>query len=191
MRKRDVILDFTSLLDIILIILFFFILYSAFNAKESEERAEQARMAYEDKLDALVGEEARLGAEWERLRALDENAALNQQALIAFDEGRMLCFNLQKEDGSEAWRLSATRKRSAAGEEELVGVILPGEDLSKGILRVFQDAGYGEDEVLILTFSYNGNVIGTHRLYLEIMKAFRDVQTVRKNVYLTAINTSK
>ena len=72
MRKKDVILDFTPLLDIILIILFFFILYSVFNVKESEERAEQARMAYEDKLDALDAEEARLGAEWERLRALDE-----------------------------------------------------------------------------------------------------------------------
>lgn len=191
MRKKDVILDFTPLLDIILIILFFFILYSVFNVKESEERAEQARMAYEDKLDALDAEEARLGAEWERLRTLDENAARNQQALIAFDNGSMLSFNLQKEDDNDAWRLSATRKRSADGDEERVGVILPGEDLTKGILRIFAEAGYAEDEVLIVTFTYNGNVIGTHRLYREIMKAFRDVRTVRKNVYLTAINTSK
>jgi hypothetical protein len=141
MRKKDVILDFTPLLDIILIILFFFILYSVFNVKESEERAEQARMAYEDKLDALDAEEARLGAEWERLRALDENAARNQQALIAFDNGSMLSFNLQKEDDNDAWRLSATRKRSADGEEERVGVILPVEELTKGILMFFADAG--------------------------------------------------
>ena len=39
MKNRDVILDFTSLLDITLIILFFFILYTAFNVEKAEQRA--------------------------------------------------------------------------------------------------------------------------------------------------------
>jgi hypothetical protein len=197
-KNRDVILDFTSLLDIILIILFFFILYTAFNVEKAELRAETARSEYEDMSAALEAEKARLGeeqtrlqAEWDRVLALDENAARNQQALIAFNNGAMLSFNLQKEDGSDAWRLSATRKESAAAEEVRVGAILPGDDLCRSILGIIDAAGFAEDDVVIVTFTYNGNVIGTHRLYVEIMKAFRDVQAVRKNVYLTAINTSK
>ncbi len=205
MKNRDVILDFTSLLDIVLLILFFFILYSAFNVKEAETRADAARVAYEEQLGALETEKAgleeertrlrteeeRLRAEWDRIRALDENAGRNQEALIAFDNGAMLSFYLRKEDDSDAWELRALRKSSAVGEEELVGRVLPGEDLHASIIRIIDEAGYGKDDVLIVTFVYDGNVIGTHRLYVEIMKAFREIQAERKNVYLTAVNTSK
>ena len=205
MKNKDVILDFTSLLDIVLIMLFFFILYSAFNVEKAELRANTARSEYEDMSAALESEKAQLeaersgirekenelSAEWDRVLALDENAARNQQALIAFNNGAMLSFNLQKEDGSDAWRLSVTRKESAAAEEERVATIAPGDDLYRSILRIIDAAGFAEDDVLIVTFTYNGNVIGTHKLYVEIMKAFRDVQAVRKNVYLNAINISK
>ena len=205
MKNKDVILDFTSLLDITLIILFFFILYTAFNVEKAELRADAARSEYEEMSAALETEKARLGEEririegeenrlreeWDRILELDENAGRNQQALLAFNNGAMLAFNLQKEDGSDAWKLSATRRESAAGEEERVGTILPGQDLYGSILGIFDAAGFAEDDVLIVTFTYDGNVIGTHRLYVDIMKAFRDVQAARKNVYLTAINTSK
>ena len=198
MKNKDVILDFTSLLDIVLLILFFFILYSAFNVKESEQRAEEARVEYEQMLGTLEEEKAQLveertqiQEEWDRIRTLDENAVKNQQALLAFNNGYMLSFHLQKEDGKEDWQIHVTRKGPASGEEERVGVILPGEDLYESILSVISSAGFTEDDVLIITFTYDGNVIGTHRLYAEIMQAFRDVQAVRKNVYLNAINLSK
>ena len=197
-RYRDVVLDFTSLLDVILIILFFFILYSAFNVEKAELKADAARNEYEALSAALEDERARLGeertaiqAEWDRLLALDENAARNQQALIAFNNGAMLTFNLQKEDGSDAWRLSAIRRREAGAEEETVGEIRPGDELKSSILGLIDAAGFAEDDVLIVTFTYNGNVIGSHRLYVEIMKAFQAVQAERKNVYLNAVNTSK
>ena len=197
-RYKDVVLDFTSLLDVILIILFFFILYSAFNVEKAELKANEARSEYEALSAALEDERARLGeertaiqAEWDRLLALDENAAKNQQALIAFNNGAMLSFSLQKEDGSDDWRLSATRKSAPTSEEIRVGAVLPGDDLRASILGIIDAAGYAEDDVLIVTFTYDGSVIGTHRLYVEIMKAFQDIQAARKNVYLTAINTSK
>ena len=198
MKHKDVTLDFTSLLDIVLIILFFFILYSAFHVQEAEAQMDDRRAAYEQKLSdlekekaALREDEAALREQWQHLLALDENAAGNQQALLAFNEGRMLSFNLQKRDDGDDWRLSVTRKQSAGGEEETVDEILPADDLSQAISAVFDKAGFAPDDVLIVTFTYDGNVIGTHRLYLEIMKAFRAVQAERENVYLTAINISK
>ncbi len=198
MKSKDVILDFTSLLDIVLLILFFFILYSAFNVQESELRADEAKAAYEAQLDALEAEkagleqeQAQLQAEWERIEALDETAVKNQQALIAFNSGYMLSFNLQKADTSDDWTLSVFRKTRDNGEEERLGVIHPGDDLSGSIREILDRAGYREDDVLIITFTYDGSVIGTHRLYLDIMRAFRELQSQRKNVYLSAINISK
>lgn len=205
MRKKEVVLDFTSLLDVILIILFFFILYSSFNIKESEARVEKERIAYEEKIGALEAErsqinderirmqarETELNEEWDRIRALDEKAVQNQQALIEFNNGGMLSFNLQKEDASDDWELRAIRKESITKEESVVGVISPGENLFDAIILVFDKAGFAEDDVIIVTFTYNGNVIGTNRLYTEIMKAFREVQAARNNVYLNAINISK
>lgn len=197
-RYKDLVLDFTSLLDVILIVLFFFILYTAFNVEKAEHRAEAARSEYEERSAALEDEKLRIEQEragireeWERILALDENAGRNQQALIAFNNGAMLCFNLQKEDGSDAWRLSAVRRREAGAEEETVGEIRPGDELKSSILGLIEAAGFAEDDVLIVTFTYNGNVIGSHRLYVEIMKAFQAVQAERKNVYLNAVNTSK
>lgn len=198
MKHRDVILDFTSLLDIVLLILFFFILYSAFNVQESEKRVAEDRQQYEEKLAALEDEKAELraeqdslDAEWKRLQALDENAVKNQQALSAFSEGRMLCFRLEKEDDSDEWTLSATRKKSAEGEEETVGEIRSPDQIKTSIDGILEEAGCGKDDVLIITFLYNGDVIGTHRLYGKIMEAFRSLQAERKNVYLCAINLSK
>lgn len=185
--------------------MFFFILYSSFNVKESEARVEKERIEYEKKVDALEAEkkqlnderirmqarEEELSEEWARVRTLDENAVQNQQALIAFNNGAMLSFNLQKEDSSNEWELRAVRKETATDDESIVGVIHSEDDLFSAITSVFDKAGFAEDEVLIVTFTYNGDVIGTNRLYMEIMKAFREVQAIRKNLYLNAINTSK
>ena len=198
MKNRDIILDFTSLLDIVLLILFFFILFSVFNVQESELRADEAKAAYEAQLDALEAEQAglereqaQLQAEWDRVRALDENAVKNQQALIAFNSGYMLSFNLQKENNSDDWTLSATRKTRDSGEEERIGVIRPENDLAGSIREILDRAGYREDDVLIITFTYDGSVIGTNRLYQNIMREFRNLQSQRRNIYLTAINISK
>lgn len=205
MKKKDVILDFTSLLDIILIVLFFFVLYSAFDLQDSKGRAEETRVAYEEKLDALEEEkkqldderirlqaqEEKLNAEWDLARALDENAVQNQQALIAFNDGSMLSFLLEKEDTNDDWELRAIRRGSDSEEDYVVGVIHPGDTLSDSILSIFEKAGYKESDVLIVTFAYNGNSIGTHRLYNEIMNAFQEVQALRGNVYLNTVNTSK
>lgn len=205
MRKKDVVLDFTSLLDITLIILFFFILYSAFDVKESQARIEKTRVEYEEKLDVLEeekthlndewnklhDEEERLNKEWERVRTLDEHAVQNQQALIGFNNGSMLTFILEKEETNDDWEIRVMRGESNSEEEPIVGSIRPGENLYNSILSLFENAGFEENDVLIVTFAYNGNQIGTHRLYLEIMEAFREVQASRNNVYLNAVNTSK
>ncbi|MGO5020539.1 hypothetical protein ACTQ32_12145 [Roseburia faecis] len=40
MRKRDIVLDFTSLLDVTLIVIFFFVLFSHLDEQENKARTE-------------------------------------------------------------------------------------------------------------------------------------------------------
>ncbi|MBQ4349959.1 MAG: biopolymer transporter ExbD [Clostridia bacterium] len=208
MKHKDVILDFTSLLDVILIILFFFVLYSTFDAeKQIEAKSAEYEAQYEQKLEKLKDDEEllieernniqkreeELKEEWSLLETVNENAVKNQQALLAFDQGTMLSFSLQKKDDQEEWQLSALRKNPLTKDDETIGTILSGEydDLPDEIYSIIKQAGFNENEVLIITFVYDGSVIGTHRLYLDITEAFRVIQESRKNVYLNTINTSR
>ena len=66
MKKRQIILDFTSLLDVIMIILFFFIIFSSLETdnlkKDLEDKQQQVSAELEeakaknDKADELLGE---------------------------------------------------------------------------------------------------------------------------------------
>ena len=51
MKVREIILDFTSLLDVIMIILFFFILFSTFEIETATNEANQTKIEYEAKLE--------------------------------------------------------------------------------------------------------------------------------------------
>lgn len=69
MKKRQIILDFTSLLDVIMIILFFFIIFSNLETdnlkKDLEDKQQQVSAELEeakaknDKADELLGEDRR------------------------------------------------------------------------------------------------------------------------------------
>ena len=51
MKVREIILDFTSLLDVVMIILFFFVLYSSIDTENATEKAKAA-----EKLNQKIGE---------------------------------------------------------------------------------------------------------------------------------------
>ena len=169
MKHKDVILDFTSLLDVILIILFFFVLYSTFDAeKQIEAKSAEYEAQYEQKLEKLKDDEELLIEERNNIQKREEEL-------------------------KEEWQLSALRKNPLTKDDETIGTILSGEydDLPDEIYSIIKQAGFNENEVLIITFVYDGSVIGTHRLYLDITEAFRVIQESRKNVYLNTINTSR
>ncbi|MBR4204064.1 MAG: hypothetical protein IKQ92_01155 [Clostridia bacterium] len=202
MKFKDVTLDFTSLLDVILIILFFFILYSVFDMDQAIAETEQTRESYEQmsadledeyrrKQDALdeEREQARekIEAEWDRLLALGDESAANQRALDRFEGGGMPTFRLliPDDDPSGNWSLRVLRGGEIADE------ILPGEPLDERIREALATVFAEDNEVMLVTFLYDGNALGSNRLCAAILDAFGRVGAAKSGFYLNTINISR
>lgn len=191
MKIREIILDFTSLLDVIMIILFFFILFSTLEVESVSQSAEEARVSYETMMEehALEQEEFRAmaDAEWDRILHIDENAAGNQQALTAFDRGAVIALNLQDVQKSTVWTL-----RILSGDT-ILGTLDAAEcdELPAKLAQLLEQEGFQPEDVLISTLTYDGNAPGTAGAVPKVEDAVRELQESYQNLYFTTINVSK
>ena len=71
MKLREIILDFTSLLDVVMIILFFFVLYTSFDVEDISEKAKAAETSYNEMIEENEKEQQewreKASQEWERI----------------------------------------------------------------------------------------------------------------------------
>ena len=125
MKKRQIILDFTSLLDVIMIILFFFIIFSSLETdnlkKDLEDKQQQVSAELEeakaknDKADELLGEAQEKNEQADK-RLEEANSAVdrsgeNTDAIMDFSENKNLKLHLDM-SGENGWTL-----KFAKGEE--------------------------------------------------------------------------
>ena len=191
MKIREVILDFTSLLDVVMIILFFFILYTTFDVEKEAEKVKAAEASYTEMMEQNEKEQQewqeRASEEWERILSADANAAKNQQALNAYDSGNGITFNLQDVQKGDKWALSVL-----SGNKR-IGSISSDEsrDLRSRIKELLEKAGYDKDDVIIATLTFDGNDYGTESAVPVIENAIIGIQREYKDLYFTTINTSK
>ena len=191
MKIREVILDFTSLLDVVMIILFFFILYTTFDVEKEAEKAKAAEASYTEMKVQNEKEQQewqeRASEEWERILSADANAAKNQQALNAYDSGKGITFNLQDVQKGDKWTLSVL-----SGNKR-IGSISSDEsrDLRSRIKELLEKAGYDKADVIIATLTFDGNDYGTESAVPVIENAIIGIQREYKDLYFTTINTSK
>ena len=189
MKIREIILDFTSLLDIVMIILFFFILFSTLDVEKVGESAEEARISYETlKAENQKQQEQwqiKADEEWQRIQDTDKNAASNQQALIAYNEGAVIAFNLHDAQSSDIWTLSVLQANSRLGE------IKSDENISDSLIMMLEKADLKPEDVIISTLTYDGNSFGTEKSVPQIERAVKKVQKKYCNLYFAAINVSR
>ncbi len=191
MKLREIILDFTSLLDVIMIILFFFILFSTLEVENVTQSAEEARISYETQMEMQAEEQAvwrqQAEEEWERILQIDKNAAKNQQALVAYNQGRMLAFNLQDVESRNEWTLNIL-----CGEDKLGSVTAKDSaELAEKMAELLTKAGLQTEDVIIGTLTYDGNSFGTAGAVPVIEDAIGDMQEKYSNLYFTTINVSR
>lgn len=190
MKVREIILDFTSLLDIVMIILFFFILFSTIDVDNISEQAKEAEASYTEMKEECEKEQEewrkQASEEWERILSADENAAKNQQALITYNEGSGLSFNLHEVQRSNIWTLSVVSGGKKIGE-----ISSETKDLRGDIKSLIKKAGYDTEDVIIGTLTYDGYSFGTEEAVPTIVNAVSYVQREYKNLYFTTVNISK
>ncbi|MDD7516624.1 hypothetical protein [Ruminococcus flavefaciens] len=191
MKVREIILDFTSLLDVTMIILFFFVLYSSLDVENASEKAKAAEASYTEMQAQNEKEQQewreKASEEWERILTADANAANNQKALSAYNEGTGLAFNLHEVERGDIWSLSVL-----SGKKKLDEISSDDKyELKDRLKECIENAGYNKDDVIIGTFTFDGSSYGTAKAVPTIEEAIRDIQREYKSLYFTSINISR
>ena len=178
MKVREIILDFTSLLDVIMIILFWFILNyqtettkirdqaqaaeqaaseAQVIAEEQQAQAEELRQTAQDELDALAG--------------VNERQASILSAMMEYRQGRSL--NLTLVNRSSYWYLEVS-----IGTDEVLGRVYDEDEKRIGLElnRMLNEAGFAPDATIFCVFSYDSSAPGSREAYQSVTRELKNLQ---------------
>ena len=189
MRKRDIFLDFTSLLDVVLIILFFFILFSHFEIEESKvtaenQMAEAAALMEDANTKANEAEKLsdQLKAEIDLVRQSDAQRANNMEAILEFGQSKNIKMILNMTESS--WKLKIVHN------DELIGEISADSDINNSILEILSASGYASEDTIFCEFILDGSKPGSASAYRSISKAISSIRNTYKNFYYSETDIS-
>lgn len=157
-RRKDIVLDFTSLLDVIMIILFFFIIFGTLDtqtaAEETRTQAEQIKQEAEEKLrqaeQTLSEAEAMKAQAEEELQNLEEAGTQAEEYYAAMSEFRRgINLKLIYYGGVDDWSFVLK-----SGDEVLTQLYST-DDFNAKISQVIEEHGYTEDSYIMLEYIYD------------------------------------
>ncbi len=174
MNKRDVILDFTSLLDVVMLILFFFVLFSRFETTEMQQQLQAERQELQAEYSALSAEAQQkydAACDYlEEVKRSDERAAENLEGIHAFASGKALRVYLNM--NVDAWQLDIY-----CGEKLLSEI--PEDTAQKmeaAFLQILSANGYKASDTILCELMYDATEGGTAAAYRETHALFQAVQ---------------
>ena len=193
-KSKGLVLELTSLLDVIMIMLFWVMTNSSSTAAKAEEKADkkvknaQNRIeSAEKKLDEQAKEydekiEELKAQAYDQQKALNEDAAKNQQAINDYKDGLLITLNIRNENGTDL--LSVSRGNTQLSEHKISDKLYDELDLALASM------GVSGDNAALAAVVYDGDAV----LYNDL-SAVRDtvskLSQLHKNIYFTYINTSK
>lgn len=200
MNKRNIILDFTSLLDVIMIILFFFILFSHLetedakfalqeaqqNAAEREEQAEQKLEDAEKLLEEAKQKEEQADEKLNEAELAGERQGENVEAITDFSRNLNIRVKLKMISGGSEWSLLVFK-----GEQQITEI--PKGDIgsmSQSFLKALSDMGCAKDDTLLCMYVYDAAQAGTASADRNIQKLFDEVKGQYKHFFYSELDTS-
>ena len=199
MKKRQIILDFTSLLDVIMIILFFFIIFSSLETdnlkKDLEDKQQQVSAELEeakaknDKADELLGEAQEKNEQADK-RLEEANSAVdrsgeNTDAIMDFSENKNLKLHLDM-SGENGWTL-----KFAKGEEIVKEI--PKSDISimtDEVRELFKEQGYTDDNSILIEDAYVASECGTTSDFLVTLKIINTMKSEYTHLFYSETDVS-
>ncbi len=190
MKLREIILDFTSLLDVIMIILFWFILNYQTETTKIREKANAAEAAAAEA--QVIAEARQQEAEDLRQTAQDELDALAQVnerqasilgAMSDFRRGRSV--NLKLVSKPQYWYLDVS-----VGEEEHLGQIFSDDEKRLGLKlnEMLANAGFAPDATILCVLSYDSTEPGSYDAYNSVTRELRNIQLGNNQFSCTEID---
>ena len=196
--KREIILDFTPLLDVMMLILFFFILFANTNYQNKIEEAEEAKEEAQSKIDTYNEKIEELE---EELNALDSAGNTNGEAidsLYKYKQDLFLRLKLKKEEKSvgeaskKIWNIHVYYDNNEIGiindiNEHSI------EKCSNEFLKILSDNKFNKDENLICELIINTSEGGSLESYVYTSEILKRIEKDYKYLFVpqTPIDTDE
>ena len=189
MKKKDILLDFTSLLDVTLILIFFFVIFSHLDNVQSTAQIEDKESQLQSQLNDAAERESQAQELKEQLeyeigivQNADDRAKDNVEEILEFTKGTNLKLILEMSDGK--WTLVVS------SENEVISRIAAGDDVEARLADALESADYAYGDTILCDFVYNGSQAGTVSAYRKITKAMESVQEEYKYLYYSETDLS-
>ena len=186
-KNKGIVLELTSLLDVIMIMLFWVMTDVSASADSQKEDAkaqvqavtqqlEEQKQKSADELEKLREDmQKQIDEAYKKAESINSNAAKNQQALDSYTQGMLISLDMRNENGTDKLYISRN--------DEDIMTVTPDEDISGRL-------GAADGEVMLAAVVYDGDAV-LYRNMRIVENAVQAVSDKYENVYFTYINTSK
>lgn len=174
MKKRDVILDFTSLLDVTLIVIFFFVLFSHLDGQANKIKTEQKVQELELAIEKIKEREAEISRLSEQLNkeisiVRDYSGRHGSNLSELLDYNRSQNFKMILDMNVTDWSIRVIDKG------EVIAIIKNKDRVGENIKKALLNAGYDNSETIFCDFVFDGSLPGTASAYRKIKEGIEDV----------------
>lgn len=193
-KNKGIIIELTSLLDIIMIMLFWVMLNVSNSAQNAEKKAQekvdtanakvvQAQKDAQDEIErAKQQNQKELDDMNKKNQEIKQAAEDMQQALDGFGNGKMVTLEMKYEDSHDVIYIS-----QGIEEKKTVSV---DEKLKDSLSAALNSYGLDKNSIILTAFVYDGDSV----LYRDVEKVQSTLSSIKsnyKNIYYTHINTTK
>ena len=189
MKKRDIILDFTSLLDVTLIVIFFFVLFSHLDGQANKARTDEKIQELETAVQQAETREAKakeleenLQKDLNTVKESNKRQGANINEIISFRSSDNLKLLLDVE--SDSWKVRIIKNN------EMIDMISDSDSFDEKLMKAFEDAGLTNDNTILCDFVYNGEIPGTHAAYKKVKNGLAAVQHDYNFLYISETDLS-
>lgn len=193
-KNKGIVLELTSLLDVIMVMLFWVMTDVSASADSQKEDAkaqvqavtqqlEEQKQKSADELEKLREDmQKQIDEAYKKAESINSNAAKNQQALDGYTQGMLISLDMRNENGTDKLYISRN--------DEDIMTVTPDEDISGRLISLFEGLGAADGEVMLAAVVYDGDAV-LYRNMRIVENAVQAVSDKYENVYFTYINTSK
>lgn len=189
MKKRDVILDFTSLLDVTLIVIFFFVLFSHLDSQENkartDEKVQELKIAIREAEDREMEAEVlvkELENEITIVEEYNERWASNAQEMLEFNRSENVKMILDMD--AQSWSVRIVKGNS------VISTVSESDDIGVDLKKALLDAGYDGAQTIFCDLIFDGSLPGTASAYHKIKKGIDGVTKEYRYFYLSETDLS-
>lgn len=187
---KELLLDFTPLLDVTMILLFFFVLFSRIGVdsirQEAAQNMQDARSLHTEAeqmmLDAEAMQEDAAG-QLAILAEADARAAEAAEAMIAFSRGENYRLRLKME--TDGWVLRIYHGKS------IVGALTDSKTFAEDLTESLERAGWAPEDTLLCEFCYEAADPGSRSAYRRVSDALKEIRKQFPHVYISEIDLSQ